>query len=279
MTDLQRILNAYEKGLEQLHDDVATGMGATREEQEHLDFLHQLLQGLLRSYASFQLSKAPSLDASTSVMYAASEDESAGRILNVPLRSLVDYGTLNSWHARYLNGNLGMKRTILVAGGPDAGKSTLLNALVQLISVDQRLVTVEEEADSLPATRTRSFTMRLPAKTGTGARETALHKGAGMQPTWLLVDGLLRDDGPPFFAALSEGIAGLASMESPDPEATLNDWASDSPETLDHLRDVAPLVVFMSRDQGGRPRVVRLLEASVEVGRVRLRERRPRDEE
>ena len=77
------------------------------EERDRVLLLDQLLMGILRSYGSYHLSRAPQLDASTSVMYASADQPIGGRaaaqLLNVPLRSLVDSNTVSAWQARYLN--------------------------------------------------------------------------------------------------------------------------------------------------------------------------------
>lgn len=275
MGEFERIVRAYESGLRQLADDVVAGLDLPPDERDHVVLLTQLLQSLVRAYGAHHLARVQALDASTSVMYAAAEAP-AGKVLNVPLRSLVEYNTVTPWQARFLNGSLGTRKTILVTGPAGAGKSTLLQALVQLIPVDQRMVAIEEKPE-LPALAKRSFTVHLAAKPGTPAFATALRKAAGMKPTWLLTGQLDSGDGPAFLKALESGLSGLATLETPDPEVTLTDWI-----TIDHalgvlLSRIAPLVVHMGRDQGGRPRILTMFEALAdESGRtLRAIKRRP----
>ncbi len=276
MDDLERILLAYERGLRQLNDDLMAQLDPSPEERDHLALLGHLLEGLLQSYGSYNLRRAKALDASTSVMYAANTadaDNEQPRVLDVPLRSLVDSNTLTTWQARYLHGCLSMKRVIIVTGLRTSGKSTLLNSLIQLIPVDQRIIAIEQAAE-LPVLKSRSFTVHLTAKPGTPASATALLKAAGMKPTWILAGALHHDDGPAFFGALGSGTTGIATLETPDPEVTLMDWTATSPPTLEHLRRLAPLMVHMGRDAGGKPRVLKLLEVSVDPSGLRLTERR-----
>ncbi len=52
------------------------------------------------------------------------------------------------------------RRTLLIFGDRATGKSTLLNALFELVSVDERFVAIERGPD-LPALKERSFCVRL----------------------------------------------------------------------------------------------------------------------
>ena len=266
MGEVERIVNAYEAGLRQLADDLIARLDLPPDERDHVTLLAELLRGLVRSYGAHHLSRVQALDASTSVMYAASEG-TQGSILNVTLRSLVEYNSVTPWQARFLSGNLSMRKTILVTGPPDSGKSTMLHALLQLIPVDQRVVALEAKPE-LPLLKTRSFTMNLAATPGTAAFATALRKAAGMRPTWIVAGEIAPSDAPNFLKALEGGLSGLATLETADPELALTDWlaAQEGLERL--LPGIAPLVVHMSRDRGGRPRIVAMFEAScVDGGR------------
>jgi Flp pilus assembly CpaF family ATPase len=274
MLDLERIMAAYERGLLQLHGDLSTGLGLDLAGQQHLDLLQRLFENVLHGYVAFHLGRATALDTSTSVMYALPQAE--GRVLDVPLRSLVEHATLSSWQARFLNGSLGMKRSLLVAGETGLGKSTLLNSLLGLLSVDQRMVSIEE-VERLPALRERSFTVRLAAKAGSPARASALRKAVGMQPTWLLLDGLQQSDAAAFLGPLGPGLSGLATLDSPDPEATLSEWAAENPEVREGLRQAALLLVLMRRDESGRSRASGIFEVEVVGERLSLREQRSKD--
>lgn len=270
MADFDHIQRAYERGLRQLADDLIAEHQPTEDHRRHIALINSLLGAVVRAYGTHQSLTAEPLDVQTSVMYAAerASDEGAG-VLNVPLRSLVEHNSLTSWQARFLNGSLGMKRTILITGPAQTGRSTLLNSLVQLITVDQRIVVVEGE-ESLPALRDRSFTVRIPARTGTPSLVKALEKSVGMQPTWVLVEHLVASDGPPYLRTLAQGFSGLATLDSPDPELALTDWIATNAEAALHLRKISPLVAHMDRDSGGRPRLMKLYEATVDESNLRL---------
>jgi Flp pilus assembly CpaF family ATPase len=264
---LERILAAYEHGLQKLADEMVADLDPSDQERAHLLLASQLAQAVVRAYDAFQLDRSPGLDASTSVMYA-SATQPERRVLNVPLRILVDNNTLSSLEARLLSSLLHGKRSIVVSGGRNVGKSTLLNALINQLPRDHRIVCITETEEDLPAIRERSFAVRLTAKRGTPARTSAFRKAADMMPTWVIAGELLRRDGPAFFETLGTTRSGLATVETPDPQVALADWLSLSREMADRLAAVRPVFVHMDRDQGGRPRVQRILQTTVENGRA-----------
>lgn len=269
MADFDIIQRAYERGLRQLADDLIAEFNPTEDQQRQIALVNGILSAVVRAYGAHESLLVEPLDVQTSVMYAAEAAGTDTGVLNVPIRSLVEYNSLTSWQARFLNGSLGMKRTVLITGPPQTGRSTLLNSLVQLITVDQRIVAVEGD-ETLPALRDRSFTVRVPARTGTPSLVKALEKGVGMQPTWILVEHLGASDGPPFLRTLAQGFSGLATLDSPDPELALTDWIATNAEAALHLTKISPLVVHMDRDSGGRPRVTKLYEATVDESSMRL---------
>jgi type IV secretory pathway ATPase VirB11/archaellum biosynthesis ATPase len=272
--EFDRILSAYEHGLKKLADELIAELDPPEDERVHLLLVSQLIQSLVHTYDSFQLNRSPALEASKSVMYAAA-DQQKRRVLNVPLRSIVESNTMTPWHARFLNASLGMKRSVIVTGESNVGKSTVMNALIDLLPRDQRIVAIDETDEGLPALRGRAFTVQLKAKTGTPSRATAFHKATDMKPNWLVVGELVRRDGPNFFEGLAAGSSGLATFQTPDPEAAMVDWLAMSKNTVEHVAKVDLLLIHMGRDQGGRPRVEKVFEVSVEDGRLVLALRRP----
>jgi type IV secretory pathway ATPase VirB11/archaellum biosynthesis ATPase len=269
-----RILSAYENALKKLADELIAEMDPNEDDRLHLMLVTQLLQSICRTYDSFNLKNSSGLEASKSVMYAAAEVEER-RILNVPLRSLVESSSITPWHARFLNACIGMKRTVIVSGGENVGKSTLLNSLIDFLPRDQRVVMLDDSEDGLPALRGRSFTVELKAKRGTPSRQASFKKAMDMKPNWFVVGELSRREGPAFFEALAAGASGLATVQTPDPQVAMSDWLAMSKDAATHLADVEMIILHMVRDQAGRPRADRLYEVAVENDVLVMTPRRP----
>lgn len=274
MPEFDRILAAYEYGLKKLADELLADRDPSDDERGHLLLVSELVQSLVHTYDAYQLSRAPGLEASKSVMYAAVEQRER-RVLNVPMRSLVDSNTVTAWHARFLNAGLGMKRTMIVSGDANVGKSTLLNALINFLPRDQRLVVIDESDEGLPAVRGRSFTVQLKGKQGTPNRANAFQKAKDMKPNWLIVGELSRRDGPNFFEALAAGSCGLATVETPDPEASMADWMAMNKNVAAGLNKLELIFIHMGRDQAGRPHIEKVLEATAEDGKLVMTTRKP----
>lgn len=268
MPAIDRILAAYEQGLARLADDLIAQNDPPEEDRAHLLLLARLLQAVVGTYKSHQLDLAATLQAAGSVLASASAQENR-RVLNVSLHRLVDDNLMTPWHARFLNSSLQLRRTILISGGPNAGKSTLLNALIDLLPRDHRIVSIDEADEGLPVLRDRSFTVQLKATRGTPARAAVFRRAAQMRPTWVVAGEVARRDGPGFLDALNVGVTGgLTTVQSLDPEATLNGWLALNKASAEQLQKLNPLVVHLSRDQNGRRRVERVIEVTTDHGNL-----------
>jgi len=63
------------------------------------------------------------------------------------LSAMVENGTMSGGVAKLLGVTAAARLNVLIAGGTGSGKTTLLNAMSQLISVDERIVTIEDAAE------------------------------------------------------------------------------------------------------------------------------------
>jgi Flp pilus assembly CpaF family ATPase len=267
MPSIDRVLGAYERGLKKLAEDLATQNDCSPSDRAQLMLVARMAQAVVGAYTSQQLDQA-TMDALTAGTLIGG-GPGKQRVLNVSLRRLVDDRLMTPWYARFLNSNLQLKRTIIISGGPHVGKSTLLNALIDLLPRDHRIVSIDDTEDDLPILKERSFTVQLRAKRGTAARGATFRKASDMKPTWVVAGELARSDGPGFLAALNVGATGgLTTVESPDPETILNEWLAISKNVAQQIKNLNPLVVHLARDGEEPPRVERVIEVTTDRGNL-----------
>jgi type IV secretory pathway ATPase VirB11/archaellum biosynthesis ATPase len=264
------ILATYERGLKKLADDLVAENKSSEEERAHLMLLARMLQAVVSSYSAHQLDQAATLQSAGAGLFGSAA-QSSPRLLNVSLRRLVDDHLMTPWYARFLNSNLQIKRTIIISGSDNVGKSTLLNALIDLLPRDHRIVSIDDSEEGLPILRERSFTVQLKAKRGTPARTSVFHKAAEMKPTWVVAGELARRDGPGFLEALTVGVTGgLTTVEAPDPENILNEWLALSKGVAEQIKKLNPLIVHLVREDEQQPRVDRVMEVTTDRGNLVL---------
>ena len=267
MPSIDRILSAYERGIKKLAEDLANDNKSSPEDRAHLMLVARMLQAVVGAYSAHQLDQA-TIDAVNTGGLLGSGPASQ-RVLNVSLRRLVDDHLMTPWYARFLNSNLQLKRTIIISGEDNVGKSTLLNALIDLLPKDHRIVAIDDTDEGLPILQERSFTVQLKAKRGTPARNASFRKAADMKPTWVVAGELARRDGPGFLDSLNAGVTGgLTTVEAPDPENILNEWLALSKSTAEQMKALNPLVVHLVREDGGQPRVERVIEVTTDRGNL-----------
>jgi type IV secretory pathway ATPase VirB11/archaellum biosynthesis ATPase len=259
-----RILAAYEQGIKKLAEELAAQTNPSPTERAQLMLMTRVLQAVVKTYEANELDEAITQEGLRSIIGA---DGVPRRVLNVSLRRLVDDALMTPWYARFLNSSLQIKRTIFISGESAVGKSTLLNALIDLLPKDHRIVSIDETDEGLPILSERSFTVQLQAKGGTPARAQVFRKASDMRPTWVVVGELTRRDGPLFLEALTGSqCGGLTTMQTPHPESTLNDWLAAHKAAADQLRKLNPLVVHLVKENGGLPHVERVIEVTTDKG-------------
>jgi type IV secretory pathway ATPase VirB11/archaellum biosynthesis ATPase len=225
--------------------------------REHLGVLRATLRAQVVAYFEHLVARRAVLSPHTSVMYA--EAVGAPGVVATTVRGLLEAGTLSIEQGKRLMQLVGDRRTVLVVGARRAGKSTLLNALFEFVSVDERLVAIENGAE-LPALRDRSFCVRLGADDGTDL--PALYARARRMNANRLVIGELRAaDVREFFALLADlpRSAGMATFRAGTVEEALRSlpvWFGGAPpQALEVLARARPVLVHMRRDGVDLPRV------------------------
>jgi hypothetical protein len=229
--------------------------------REHLEILRSLLKAQVNAYLEHFVARNATLFSTTSVMYAG--EVGAPGVISTTLRGLIEGGTLTGGQAAKLAQFVGDRRTLLIFGERATGKSTLLNALFELVSVDERFVAIERGPD-LPALKERSFCVRLTAGDDTDIA-ALFGKARRMQPGRLVVGEIHREDARHLFALLTEvpTIGGMATMRADTVHKAVNAVVravGDGDPGIGRaiLAAARPVFAHMHSDEKGRPRLAAL---------------------
>jgi len=133
------------------------------------------------------------------------------------LEQLVELGTLTSHAARFLDACVVAGLNIIVAGGTQAGKTTLLNCLAAAIPPEERVITVEEVFElRVPLPDVVSMQTRQPSLEGTGEiRLRRLVKEAlRMRPSRIIVGEIRQEECLDLLIALNSGLPGMCSVHA-----------------------------------------------------------------
>lgn len=159
--------------------------------------LHVVLEGISRGFSAVNIRKF--------VSRAATLDD------------LISLGTLDPLAADFLAASVLAGLNIVVSGGTQAGKTTLLNCLASAIPGSQRLITVEEVFElqgSHPdwvAMQTRQSGLE-----GTGGitLRTLVKEALRMRPNRIIVGEVRAEEALDMLLALNAGLPGMASVHA-----------------------------------------------------------------
>ena len=195
----------------------------------------------------------------------------------VSLSELADRGVMSLEMAVLLRRAVAAGLNILVSGGTQAGKTTMLNALVSTIPVSERVITIEEVFELAPqlpdviAMQTRSSNLQ-------GEGEISLRRlikeSLRMRPSRIIVGEVRESEALDLLIALNSGLPGMGTLHANsarDAIAKLQILPLLAGENISH-RFIAPtiasaidLIVHVSLDRNG---VRRVSEISSVTGRV-----------
>ena len=133
------------------------------------------------------------------------------------LDDLVELGTLTSVAARFLEAAVVSGLNIVVAGGTQAGKTTLLNALVNAVPASQRLITCEEVFELQPLVPdTVALQTRQPNLEGTGEipLRRLVKEALRMRPSRIVVGEVRQEECLDLLIALNSGVPGMATVHA-----------------------------------------------------------------
>ncbi|MCA1710352.1 MAG: Flp pilus assembly complex ATPase component TadA [Actinobacteria bacterium] len=130
---------------------------------------------------------------------------------------LVGLGTITPQAARFLEASIAAGLNVIVAGGTQAGKTTLLNCLAASIPGRERVITCEEVFElRLPLPDVVPMQTRQPNLEGTGEiRLRRLVKEAlRMRPDRIIVGEVRQEECLDLLIALNSGLPGMCSIHA-----------------------------------------------------------------
>lgn len=133
------------------------------------------------------------------------------------LDELIELGTITNQAARFLEAAVASGLNIIVAGGTQAGKTTLLNCLAAAIPARERVVTCEEVFElRVPLPDVVAMQTRQPNLEGTGEiRLRRLVKEAlRMRPQRIIVGEVRQEECLDLLIALNSGIPGMCTIHA-----------------------------------------------------------------
>ena len=229
------------------------------EPREYLDALRVLLKAQATAYMSYLRSHRDGLSSTTSPMYASAFGP-AGPVPTT-LRGLIEARTMATAQAARLAAYVSDRRTLLIFGDRATGKSTLLNALLELLPLDERFVSIEH-ADPLPALKNRSFCVQLSVNDDTDI-ESIFVKAMNMRPSRIVVGELQADEILYFLGALKNNreCGGFCTVRADSVHKAVAkllrqmEQHVSAAEARQIVGETRPVLVHMRSDERGEPRM------------------------
>ena len=133
------------------------------------------------------------------------------------LDDLVRLGTLTKQAATFLEAAVASGLNILVAGGTQAGKTTLLNCLSAAIPPRDRVVTCEEVFElRIPLRDVAAMQCRQPSLEGTGEvpLRRLVKEALRMRPSRIIVGEVRQEESLDLLIALNSGVPGMCTVHA-----------------------------------------------------------------
>jgi pilus assembly protein CpaF len=133
------------------------------------------------------------------------------------LEDLVGLGTLTPQAARFLDAAVASGLNVLVSGGTQAGKTTLLNCLTAAIPTRERVVTCEEVFElKVPLPDVVAMQCRQPSLEGTGEIKLRrlVKEALRMRPSRIVVGEVRQEESLDLLIALNSGLPGMCTVHA-----------------------------------------------------------------
>ncbi|MEY3561170.1 MAG: hypothetical protein RL068_322 [Actinomycetota bacterium] len=196
---------------------------------------------------------------------------------HITLKQLQQWGMITSNQSGLLATAMRNQKSILIAGATQAGKTTLMTALLSETSVDERLVSCEDTFE-LALDHPDWVAMQVRPASAEGAREISLRElvkqSLRMRPSRLVIGEVRGAEALDMLVALNSGIPGLCTLHANSARAALQKLLTLPLLAGENITDAFlrptvlgafDLVVFCKRDPDGSRRVSEIMEVSDEV--------------
>ena len=133
------------------------------------------------------------------------------------LDDLVALGSITAPAARFLDAAVRSGLNVLVSGGTQAGKTTLLNCLAAAVPPQERVVTGEEVFElKIPLPDVVSLQCRQPSLEGTGEIKLRrlVKEALRMRPSRIIVGEVRQEESLDLLIALNSGLPGMGSIHA-----------------------------------------------------------------
>ncbi|SDS41937.1 pilus assembly protein CpaF [Microterricola viridarii] len=193
------------------------------------------------------------------------------------LNQLVAAGSLNRQAAEFLRMCVLAGQNILVSGATQAGKTTMLNALIGAARERERIVTVEETFElDLRARDVVAMQCRQPSLEGTGeiTLRRLIKEALRMRPDRLVVGEVREAESLDLLIALNSGVPGACSIHANSGRDALVKLCTlpllagrniDSSFVLPTVASCVDIVVHCEMDRHGRRRLAEVLAVTGQV--------------
>jgi pilus assembly protein CpaF len=187
------------------------------------------------------------------------------------LEDLVGAGAMSEEASRYLAELVRGGASILVSGATQAGKTTLLNALLDAVPAHERIVTVEETFElSLHRDDHVGLQCRGPSLEGTGeiTLRRLVKEALRMRPDRLVVGEVRGAEALDLLIALNSGLPGMCSIHAKSAEQALVKLSTlpllegrnvDASFVLPTVAGTIDAVVHLERSPEGTRRLVSII--------------------
>jgi pilus assembly protein CpaF len=205
------------------------------------------------------------------------------RYSDLSLNDLVSLGALTEQAAAFLRSAVTARRTILVAGGTNTGKTTMLRALCHEIAAYERLVTVEKDLLELGLHNSPRHPNVVPLHSrqanveGEGEVTVAelVQSTLRLNPSRVIVGEVLGNEVVPMLNAMSQGNDGsMCTIHADSSEMTFSRLATYAVQSKERLPAEATyqliagavhFVVFISGERSANQPIRRIVSSIREV--------------